>query len=146
MEFIVTDREGIEAGVLVRSSYIVISIHDPDNRPARVRQQPGLRGVLVLSFDDAEEIPGTAQPDEIKLMTSEHAKEIWRFVEKHRAEVGTVVVHCEGGVSRSPAVAAALCQSLGGDAGRFWQEYQPNQHVFHLMLQAFAASSSEDSR
>jgi hypothetical protein len=49
-----TDREDIEEGVLVRSAYVVISIHDPDKPKAKVRKQSGLRDVLYLAFHDAE--------------------------------------------------------------------------------------------
>ena len=48
-----------------------------------------------------------------------------------RATLGAIVVHCEQGVSRSPAVAAALCDALGLDGRRFWHGYQPNKHVSH---------------
>ena len=138
MEFIVTDRVGIEEGVLVRSPYIVISIHDPNKRPAKVRKQPALLEVLVVAFDDAEEVPPTSLPGVVKLMTAKQAGQIRQFVEKHRAKAGTVVVHCEQGMSRSPAVAAALCRALGGDDRTFWREYQPNRHVFRLLCNACA--------
>ena len=136
MKFIVTDREGIEAGIVVRSAYVVISIHDPDRCPARVRKQSGLRDVLFLAFHDAEPSEGTTLPPEITLMTPEQARELCRFVERHKDDVGAVVVHCEQGMSRSPAVAAALCKLMGGDDGRFWREYQPNPHVYRLVLEA----------
>ncbi len=90
--------------------------------------------MLVLAFDDAEEIPGL--PGEIQLMTPRQATQIVRFVNQHRTEVGTIVVHCEQGMSRSPAVAAALCRALGEDDQPFWQEYQPNRHVYRLLLVA----------
>ena len=136
MKFIVTDREGIEAGIVVRSAYVVISIHDPGKCPAKVRKQGGLRDVLVLAFHDAEPGEGTLPPPGIRLMTADQAQEIRRFVERHKDDVGAVVVHCEQGVSRSPAVAAALCKLMGGDDGRFWREYQPNPHVYRLVLEA----------
>src|SRR3954467_3561018 len=130
MEIIITDREGIEKGVMVKSSYVVISIHDPDKQPPRIRKQPGFRASLVLSFDDAEEVPAMALPGEIVLMSRGQAKKIRRFIEKHREDVGAVVVHCEAGMSRSPGVAAALCRAFGQDDQLFWQEYQPNRHVY----------------
>jgi hypothetical protein len=43
-------------------------------------------------------------------------------------------VHCELGMSRSPAVAAAICLGLGEDSTRFFEEYQPNQFVYRLVL------------
>lgn len=144
MDFIITDREGIEKGVLAKSSYVVISIHDPNTKPPRVRQQPGFRAKLVLCFDDAEEIPDTAEPGEIVLMSQGQAEQIRAFIEKHRAEVGTVVLHCEAGMSRSPGVAAALCRAFGDDDQLFWQEYQPNRHVYHLVTQVFKCVEKDD--
>jgi protein-tyrosine phosphatase len=72
----------------------------------------------------------------IEKTTSQQADEIWQFVEQHREQVGAVVVHCEAGVSRSPTVAAALCKGMGGDDRRFFRRYQPNMHVYRLMLEA----------
>jgi hypothetical protein len=37
-------------------------------------------------------------------------------------------------MSRSPAVAAAICKGLGGDDRRFFREYQPNEFVYRLVL------------
>ena len=136
LKFIVTDRSGIEAGVLVKSAYIVISIHDSNSRPAMVKKQSGLRATLKLAFDDAEPTSSSHLEAAVMLMTSQQADEIWAFVEQHRNDVGAVVVHCEAGVSRSPAVAAALCKGLGGDDRRFFRMYQPNMHVYRLMLDA----------
>jgi predicted protein tyrosine phosphatase len=135
MKFLVTDRSGIEAGVLVRSSYIVISIHDTYSPPARVKKQSGLRGLIQLAFDDAEPTDGAELAAALTLMTAEQADQIWKFFEQHKGEVGSVLVHCEAGVSRSPAVAAALCKGTGGDDRKFFRRYQPNMHVYRLMLQ-----------
>lgn len=136
MDFIVTDRETIEAGLLVRSAYVVISIRDPDKRRAKVPKQAGLRDVLFLAFHDAEPTEKITLPPEIKLMTPKQAQQVHQFVEQHKADVGTVVVHCEQGMSRSPAVAAALCKAMGGDDGKFWLEYSPNEYVYGLVLGA----------
>jgi hypothetical protein len=65
MELIVTDRESVERGILVRSAYVVISIHDPDKRRARIRTQSGLRAVLYLAFHDAEPSERLALPKDI---------------------------------------------------------------------------------
>lgn len=135
VKIVVTDRESIERGVLVRSSYVVVSIHDPDKPPARVRRQSGLRDVLHLAFHDAEPSQAMGLPEHVVLMTSEQAAQVWAFVRKWAGQVGAVVVHCEQGMSRSPAVAAALCRALGGDEARFFREHQPNPYVFRLMCE-----------
>jgi predicted protein tyrosine phosphatase len=141
MEFIVTDRESIESSIVVRSAYAVISIHDPDKRRPRIPKQSGLREVLYLAFHDAEPSEKLALPEDIVLMTEDQAREVWSFVKKWQNEIGTVVVHCEQGVSRSPAVAAALCRGFGGDERPFWRAYQPNQYVYELVLRAAEGSA-----
>jgi predicted protein tyrosine phosphatase len=137
VEFVVTDREGIEDGAIVMSSYVVISIHDPHKRRAKVRRQSGLRDVLFLAFHDAEPNDFTTMSSGVKAMTHKQAKQIWRFVDKHKAVAGTVVVHCEQGGSRSPAVAAGLCKAMGGKDQEFWQDYRPNHHVYRCILDAY---------
>lgn len=136
MDFIVTDRNGIESGVRVRSAYIVISIHDPDRSRPKVKKQSGLRGVLQLAFHDAEPITSGALPAQIVLMAPEQARQICEFAQKHKNDVGAVVVHCEAGMSRSPAIAAALCKIMGEEDRRFWNEYQPNLYVYNLVMEA----------
>ncbi|MGD0462139.1 MAG: hypothetical protein ABSB74_06595 [Tepidisphaeraceae bacterium] len=134
MEFIVRDRESVEQGILVRSSYILISIRDPERQKVRVPKQSGLRDVLYLAFHDVDPAGGAALAEDVTLMTEEDARRIWLFVKKWEKKIGTVVVHCEQGMSRSPAVAAAVCKSMGGDDRPFWQEYRPNRYVYRLML------------
>jgi predicted protein tyrosine phosphatase len=141
MQFLVTDRQSIEEGIVVRSSYVLISIRDPDKSKAKIPKQSGLKDVLFTAFHDAEPVKQTALPADIKLMTAEQAKAIWEFVLQHDGKVGTVVVHCEQGMSRSPAVAAAFCKGLGGDDQRFFSEYQPNAYVYRLMLDAAPKAS-----
>ena len=134
MEIIVTDRASIEAGILVRTRYVVISIRDARSRKPKVRKQPGLIDVLFLEFDDAEPSINLALPASIRLMTPTDAKAIWEFVGLHQKTVGTVVVHCEQGMSRSPAVAAAVAKKFGLEEKRFWRDHQPNTFVYGLML------------
>ncbi len=133
MEIIVADRQTIEAGILVKAAYILISITDPDQRKARIPKQAGLRGELLLSFHNAQPSTGMKLPMHIKLMTEDAARQIWRFIEKYKATVGTIVIQCEQGMSRSPAVAAAISKMLGRDETPFWQKYQPNRYVYALM-------------
>src|SRR5262245_13639474 len=115
MEFHVTDRDGIEGGVLVRSAYVVISIYEPDREKPEVKRQAGLRAVRQVAFHVAEPGDLSRLDTEVVVMSADQAREICRFIDRHRDEVGAVVVHCERGMSRSPAVAAALCARFGGD-------------------------------
>ena len=145
MEFLVIDRKGIEDGVFVRSAYVVISIYDPDREKPRVKKQAGLRAVLQLAFHDAEPTADVTAGRTPRVMSADQADQIWRFIDEHRDNnVETVVVHCESGVSRSPAVAAALCAGLGGDEARFLQEFQPNRYVYGLVRDAARNRGSTD--
>ncbi len=137
MEISVCDRAEIERGILVRSNYVVISIRDPGKKRAKVKQQSGLRDVLFLAFHDAQPSVGFELPPEMKPITPAQAKKIRDFVHRHHAAVGAIVVHCEQGMSRSPAVAAAISDALGLEAQRFWQFYTPNVYVYHTVADAF---------
>ena len=129
MQFIVASRQEIVQGVAVREPFAVISITDPGTPRPRIRKPVLFRGALFLKFHDAEDV----HPD-IVLMTPQQARRIWRFVLDQLPNVGAFVVHCEQGASRSPAVAAAICKTLGGDDSRFFQEYVPNRYVYDLLL------------
>lgn len=67
-------------------------------------------------------------PANIKLTAPAHAKALWDLLALHQKTIGTVV-HCEQGMSRSPAVAAAIAKKLGIDEARFWNEHQPNKYA-----------------
>jgi predicted protein tyrosine phosphatase len=133
MQILVTDRQSIVAGFLVRSTYALISIRDPGTRRARGTKSTALRPVLHLAFHDAEPAHTLPVPAGIKVITAAQARQIWKFVDRHKAQVGAFVVHCHQGMSRSPAVAAALAVYLGLDERPILRQYQPNRHVYDLM-------------
>lgn len=134
MHFVIEGREEIEAGVPVRTSYVIISITDPGKRPARIPRATGFWDILRLQFHDAVPVTGFTLPSEIVLMNEDHAKATWQFVQRWCNEVETIVVHCEQGISRSPAVAAAICKVLGDENVRFFGEYMPNRYIYNLLV------------
>jgi len=109
---------------------------DPDKRPARIPRAAGFRGILRLEFHDAVPVLDFTLPPNIVLMNEDHARATWRFVLKWRDEVEAFVVHCEQGMSRSPAVAAAICNVLDGDSRQFFHEYLPNRYVYNMLVAA----------
>src|SRR5262245_45624882 len=145
MDFIITDRAGIERGIPVQTSYVVISIHDPEEPPAQIRQQPGLPTKLVLAFDHAESIPSNALPGEIALRTREQCGESSICIEKQREKVSAGGVHREMGMSRSPGIGAALCRTFGEDDQFFWEKDHPNRHVARLVLAVFKCTGRHES-
>ena len=89
--------------------------------------------ILTLQFDDIEH-EMNIRYGVYKLFDEEQAGEILGFASLY--EKDEIVVHCEMGVSRSAAVAAALCHLMGQDSKEFFiPPYDPNQHVYNTMLE-----------
>jgi predicted protein tyrosine phosphatase len=136
MDFIVSDRQSIEHGLVVMTPYIVISIRDPGTQKPRLRCGAGFQDALYLAFHDAEPSNDFELPSEIVLMTREDANQVWKFVQRWQDTIGTIVCHCEQGMSRSPAIAIGLCRGLGDDPSELEAEYSPNMFVNQLILDA----------
>jgi predicted protein tyrosine phosphatase len=96
------DAESYEPG----PNEICISISDPQAEPADI--SPRFAAVLRLQFDDITE---RGVESDI-LFAADHARAITDFVDLW-PDAERVVVHCNMGVSRSPAVALGLCDARG---------------------------------
>jgi predicted protein tyrosine phosphatase len=130
IKIVVHDRETVERGFVMREPYILISIRDPDKKPVRYRRTPLCQAVLELAFHDAEPTAGFTPSRPLIYMTEADAEAVWRFVRQHEGAYGAIAVHCEQGMSRSPAVAAGIAEGMGLDSETFWSNYQPNQFVY----------------
>lgn len=139
---VVTDREGAKK-IPSDANTAFVSITEPGFPEADIGT---FYRIHRTSFFDY----GRTWPNKSELMTAEPAEAIWRFVDSLPANVHTLVVHCEMGLSRSPSVAMAI---LGEhwDAELDWQtgpaEYKnaprmnrvcgdgwpPNMHVYGMM-------------
>lgn len=135
MDFYVYSRNAISAAQPHDESHVIISITSGPTDVARFRIGKGCRGILRLSFPDLE----IASPEiaEEQLFSADHAREIWTFVSEHQPSIERIIVHCDAGKSRSPAVAAALAKRLNGDDAEFFGgRYTPNMRVYRLLLGA----------
>jgi predicted protein tyrosine phosphatase len=140
INFIVVSRREIRRGLPLHAPYIIISISDPEKPTPKIRRSGLCRGILRLQFHDAEPTSRFILPPEIKIMSRRQALTIWRFVYRHLGNIKIIVVHCEEGMSRSPAVAAGICKGLGGDDSRFFREYQPNDYIYRLVLDSMPSN------
>lgn len=90
-------------------SVAVISVTAPDRPQASLA---GVEYLLRISFADFDfENPSVSARAQARLpdkFTSDHARKIGSFVESLPAAVRTIVVHCEGGFSRSCSCAIAM--------------------------------------
>ncbi len=89
------------------------------------------QALLQLAFADLE-IPAPGQ----SLFCESHAEEILDLVRDVWDHVELIMVHCEAGVSRSPAVAAAIARIHLGKDQAFFQPgvFNPNQLVYQTLL------------
>ncbi|HDR9269787.1 TPA: hypothetical protein QDB52_003479 [Burkholderia vietnamiensis] len=98
-------------------SIAVISVTAPDRPPASL---DGFAHLLRLSFADVDFLrPNLSNKSRDKLahaFTAEQAQTIHSFVQALPIEIVSVVVHCEGGYSRSCAIALALHRLYGYQA------------------------------
>jgi predicted protein tyrosine phosphatase len=93
--------------------------------------------VEFLMFDDidASELIGGSKP-----MSKNDAKRIVDAFLHYSDTVSQIIVHCDAGYSRSPAVAAALTKALGkSDDQYFGHGYCPNMHVYNTVLKELAS-------
>lgn len=118
-----------EQGAPKRQALISIMDHERD----ALDRFPAER-VLRLSFDDAVDASFYH-----RLITMEQAEAIRDFVLRYQNEIDVLIVHCTGGVSRSPAIAAGIVAGLGEDDGCFWNcaRYHPNPRVYEWVRAAF---------
>lgn len=93
--------------------------------------EENLVDVLRLAFADMD----FPRPD--RVMFDEHMAQsvldFYEAVEQKGAEV--LMVHCEAGLSRSPAIAAGLSKVHTGDDSMYFQRYMPNRFVYRKLLE-----------
>jgi predicted protein tyrosine phosphatase len=135
MDFFVYSRKEIERVRPHEVPHIVISITSTREDVAVLRASDHCRGILRLSFLDADERSEPVVSGE--LFSLDQARQIWTFVERHQRDVQLILVHCDMGISRSPAVAAALALVLNGNGDEFLlaDQYVPNTLVYRLLLE-----------
>lgn len=63
------------------------------------------------------------------------ANQILDFVNEHWDNIDTLLVHCEAGVSRSPATAAAISKIKFGKDDVWFKNYIPNRRVYRVLLE-----------
>lgn len=115
-------------------SWAAISITTENDRWPVLRTD-GRKGLLRLRFVDAR-MPSLAFPHlNDELFTEELAVQIYDFVDSVKDDVEVMLVHCEQGMSRSPAIGAALDLYYGSesDIGIYFEKYRPNELVYRIM-------------
>lgn len=137
-EFYIYSRQAVEAmQPHDEALHIIVSIRTPgDPKQVVLRTSKTTLAVVHLSFHDMDRVVPGEEEIEPELFQHEHAHQILGAVKAH-PEAQRLIVHCDAGWSRSPAVAAALSKILLGDDDYFFQRYHPNMLVYRRILEAY---------
>lgn len=130
--------------------HAIISIGDPPKKSgdsinsAVLADNPSRVGLLRMRFYDldmssvetAEEVGVILRDYGHGLFTKDQAKQIIDFVKEVEPKVQVIICHCEAGVSRSSAVAAAVLRILTGADDKIFNDrrYIPNIFVYRTIL------------
>lgn len=126
-----------------KSPYWLISISDPNREDIEI-DDPKCLKILHLKFSDVGYEAGSwskaiLTAHNIKACTMDQAMEIARFVkdfaDTEHPDVTDLLVHCEGGISRSTGIADAIATVLGAT----WikkHDSVPNVYVRQLVTEA----------
>lgn len=109
---------------------IIVSINSLNSNKTWFHDNEKILDVLPLFFNDIERNYGNAlapiEKDFIGLKA---------FIDTYKDKVDEIIVHCAAGISRSSAVAAAICKYLNLDELKIiWKKhyYIPNALVYKL--------------
>ena len=136
MKFYVYSRQrAAQESRVISEPTLIISITDPGRELNDFAENEHIKAICRVQFDDVTR--NNARECDV-LMTPRHAELIKQYVRRYIDEVECIIVHCEGGVSRSAGIMAAIRKYLLGDdsAIRNSGRYLPNKHCYDLMLNA----------
>ena len=120
--------------IVANKKWAVISIATIPNNWPTIEANENFKGVLRLTFADID-----SRYKDLVMFSEDHAEEIIGFVDALKDDLDVLIVHCEAGLSRSPAVAAALHHEIYGNDGPFFKSHYPNRFVYRTLMNAYNA-------
>lgn len=106
--------------------WAAISISGKYDFPAEISDTNRV-GLLRLEFDDVDrQLKNSFKPYQ--------ALEIINFAKEFIPKINTMMIHCNMGMSRSPAVAAAIQKLLTNDDNIYFKCYTPNRLVYSTIM------------
>lgn len=128
MDIFVRNRHDVSTRCLPAKG-IIISITDRKMDHPIIADEINCLSSLKLNFDDVE-------ADGLGSFNADLAKQIWDFVLSWMDKTNNIIVHCEAGISRSPAIAIALARFFKEvDHIYFSEPFFPNRRVIKIMME-----------
>lgn len=112
----------------------LVSITDPAKAPADLLD--GWAAVLRVRFHDIDPVKYPQDIDDLQPVSADQAAEIANFCWENALRCRRLVVHCRYGVSRSAAIAKAVCDVLGLAFPGDYDDH--NDYVYRVTLSAMA--------
>lgn len=102
-------------------------------------QQVGLMQLAYADADSQEMVDevNSAFPNDpqVRLFAEKDAEDILNFYLSVKDKIEVLLVHCEAGICRSPATAAALALIFEGNDSEFFKvPFRPNLRVYRTIL------------
>ena len=114
-------------------SFIICSITDVDKEDISL-ENIAASSILFLKFDDVENQNGGIP------MSSNQAKEIANFIVSNQDK--DIIISCNGGVSRSAGIAAAINLFINDNISIFMNSHKcPNRLCFDLVLEQLTTAN-----
>lgn len=121
--------------------YAIISIFTPGDSPNVFAKTDSLKDTLFVSFHDIGCRDNSGIP-----ISKDDAEQIAAFAKRvFNNNLDELWVHCDGGISRSAGVAAAIMKYFTGDDSEIFNSgrYIPNFTCYSMVLEAL---HNEDTR
>jgi predicted protein tyrosine phosphatase len=134
MRILVFNRADVQK-VRITGRHAYISLADSDQEPAALPHSEECADILRMFFDDVLDHGDQGRP--ITAFGPEHARQILDFWASVRDRIDTLVIHCNGGQCRSPAIAAAIERIETGDDERWFRSKRPNMLVYRTLLKTY---------
>ena len=118
----------------------IISITDFESDIVKFEYNNNIKGVLRLHFLDEDDMSyvRNKNKDTHRLFSTGDAIKILNFVDEMIDKIDVLYIHCLAGWSRSPAIAAAICDIYGIETDTRWFfQYSPNVFVYRKLMNAY---------
>jgi predicted protein tyrosine phosphatase len=113
-------------------SYGVIRLLSPEGHYPELKNNQYFKGIVKIECHDV-----LKQSNKYIIFNDDHAEEIVAFLNKVKNDIETLYISCDAGLSRSPAVAAAITAILGEDDMIYFIKYLPNNHIYNTILKVY---------